>query len=123
MSCQNACPFENIIDCAKSKCQNCKWWPLNKLDCQSCIKSKCSEFGPLQDCALCGIFNDPNFDINMCTDSITKEDCQSVGINCCKWTDDNKLSTGSVIGIVVGSTLALGLLGMILYYYMRKRKR
>jgi len=124
MSCQTICPFNNIINCLESKCKNeCKLGKSTS-SCINCTEKKCSEFAPGQNCVICGIFNNQNLDSNLCKDSTPKEVCEGVGLNCCKWVEDNnnKLSAGSIVGIIFGSLVTLGLLGVILYYSLRKSK-
>ena len=125
MSCQTRCPFNNIIECKNDKCQTECLHPLKDPNkCSHCIETKCKEFGPLQNCWECGIINDPNLDSNFCKDSTSKEVCEDLNaFNCCKWVEDNKLSTGSIIGIIFGSLVTIGLLVVIIYYSMNKHKR
>ena len=128
---QSKCPSCDITDCDNCLKKNPTTCPSCNLEtdgCINCLENACHEYGP--SCAPCGIVNeiDPNF----CNDFPSEKSCiHGFGnLSCCKWVDNNGPSPSNgpsndsaTIGIVVGSTLALGLLGMILYYYMRKRKR
>eukprot|EP00978_Attheya_sp_CCMP212_P030084 scaffold109515_cov34-Attheya_sp.AAC.1 len=51
-----------------------------------------------------------------------KQQLYSGGFNCYGDDDDDKLSTGALVGIIVGSVVAVVLLALIAYYLFKKSK-
>ena len=130
---QSKCPSCDITDCdncLEKNATNCPSCNLETDGCINCLENACSEYGPLESCASCGIVNelDPDFCKAFSSEKSCGNNTGFGNLGCCKWVDNNVPSNGhsndsTIIGIVVGSIITLGLLGMILYYYMRKRKR
>ena len=137
---QSKCPSCDITDCDNCLEGNATTCPSCGIDsdgCSTCLETKCHEYGPLESCTLCGIVNelDPDFCKGFSSEKSCDDNTGFGNFGCCKWVDNgpsNGSSNGpsngpsndsTIIGIVVGSIITLGLLGMILYYSMRKRKR
>jgi hypothetical protein len=129
---ESKCPSCDITDCDNClktnipKCQSCD---ITIGKCSKCLENKCREYGPVEYCSVCGVINEifPNF----CNNFSSEKGCSSTdfgNLGCCNWVDNKPTpspndSTGSIVGIIIGSLVTLGLLGIILYYALRKRKR
>lgn len=120
---ESKCPSCNITKCKRylnkniTKCPSCN---LEIDGCENCLHSKCPNV--IDDtCAICDLVDFP------CESIHTKDVCDDpLVLGCCEWQGKSQPPKDFISmndNIIIGSVLSLGLLGLIIYYFIKKRKR
>ena len=118
---ESKCPSCNITKCDKcldknvTKCPSCY---LEIDECKNCLSSKCPDVDDT--CAICDLVDFP------CESIHTKDVCAPLGLGCCEWQGKSQPPKDLISmydNIIIGSVLSLVLLGLIIYYFIKKRKR
>jgi hypothetical protein len=107
------CP--SCLDKNVTKCPSCY---LEIDECENCLSSKCPDVDDT--CAICDLVDFP------CESIHTKDVCAPLGLGCCEWQGKSQPPKDLISmydNIIIGSVLSLVLLGLIIYYFIKKRKR